>query len=111
MSTHDIYCKKCRCHIAWWSMYDNIQYQDEYECCGKVWKKLEGYWCGKKWTGNFKPTKSYMKEIGITSVKPKTKELRHCSIINYSQYCSKCAKELHYKCPDCGKKIKLVRKK
>lgn len=38
------------------------------ECCGKVWKKLNGYWCGKKWTGNFKPTKSYMKEIGITSV-------------------------------------------
>ena len=50
-----------------------------------------------------------IKENGGGIPKKLTKELRNCSMINNSQYCEKCAKELNYKCPDCGKEIKLVR--
>ena len=116
-STHEVKCRKCGIHIAWWSQFTNIQYKDEYTCQGRVWRKRIGWWqcidsSGKKiWTSNYKPSKQQLKDAPyIKTVKPLTKELWPCSIQNYTTYCEKCAKELNYKCPFCGKELKLTRK-
>lgn len=118
-NTHDVSCKKCGKKLAFWSGYgDNMQFVNEYECQGKVFRKCKGEWQGlnssgrKIWSGNFKPTKTYIKgEImqNVMIVKPLTKELVFCHIENYTQFCENCAKKLKYKCPICKGKIKLTR--
>lgn len=110
-STHNVYCKKCRTQIAFWSMFDNFQYKDEYECCGRVWQKQDNYWKLKKTTfcGHY-PDEDQIKEAGEGIPKKVTKKLTWCSIKNHTQYCEECAKKMNFKCPNCGKEIKLTRK-
>jgi len=110
-STHDVICRKCGKNIAWWSQWDNIQYRDEYECQGKVWQKYE-HWHFGKTQSNAEPTPEYVIECYGKPLKVKrhSKELWHCSIVNNTQYCEECAKELKYRCPKCGGEIKLTRK-
>jgi DNA-directed RNA polymerase subunit RPC12/RpoP len=117
-STHEVSCKICWTKLAFWSGFgDNMQFANEYECQGKVFRKMKGWWQGfnssgkKMWSGNFKPTKRDLKGDlkHIKTIKPLTKELTYCSIVNNTQFCEKCAKELNYKCPVCGKEIKLTR--
>lgn len=118
-STHDVNCRKCGKKIAWWSQFDNIQYQDEYECQGEIWKKWKGQWQGlnssgkRVWSGNFKPSIRELKDDDmkhVKTIKPLTKELWPCSLENQTQYCRECAKELDFRCPKCGGNIKLIRK-
>jgi hypothetical protein len=120
-STHDVFCRKCGKNLAFWSGFgDNMQFADEYQCQGKVWKKHVGYWQGlnssrkRIWSGNFKPTKRYLKEEGmrlVKEIKPFTKEKWPCYIEHETYFCKDCAKELKYKCPKCKGEIKLTRKR
>ena len=109
-STHDVNCKKCGKSLAFWSGFgDNYQYDDEYQCTGRVWKYHE-FWTWSK-TTSYRDNKPTLKETG--GIKPihHIKELWDCWMVNESYYCADCAKQLKYKCPKCGKKIKLTRKK
>lgn len=120
-STHDINCKGCGTELAFWSGFgDNMQFKDEYQCLGKVRIKREHWHYGKTET-NKKPTLQAIKqeqkrirEYGISKpikvIYHKT-EMQSCYLINYTYFCEGCARKLRYKCPICGGKIKLTRKR
>lgn len=103
-STHDVNCKKCGERIAWWSMFDNIQHQSEWECSGLILdyrynpdlKKNEVI-------GNrllLDRLDTYLKLKNISR-----RDWSYCSIINHTVFCEKCAKKLKFICPDCGSTI------
>lgn len=110
-STHNIYCLRCGIQIASWSQYHNFQFKDEYECCGRVWQKRENYWrIGKTTYCGHRPDNNEIKRGGgIKKLKQITKELVSCCFKNKTVFCGECVKELNYKCPKCGKEIKLSR--
>jgi len=103
-STHYINCHKCGTEIAFWSMFDNIQHEEEWECCGAILdyrynSKLEK---NKRIADGF--TKDditlYLASHGLTG-----KDWSYCHLINDTSFCKKCAKKLNYICSDCGSKI------
>jgi len=107
-STHDIYCKKCGKNLAFWSGFgDNMQFADEYQCTGNVWKYHE-YWKYGKTTA-YRDSVPTLEETGGKKATHHTKELWPCHFQNDTYFCADCAKKLNYKCPICGKEIKLMR--
>ena len=112
-STHDVNCKICGKSLAFWSGFrDNMQFADEYECQGEIRRKYE-HWHFGKTTSNCKPTQKYMiEEYGkVMKVKHHMTEMWPCHLENYTQFCADCAKKLKYKCPVCGGRIILTRKR
>jgi hypothetical protein len=111
-STHDVFCRKCGKNLAFWSGFgDNMQYYDEYECQGRVWRKNEHWHYGKTQT-NRKPTNEDMiEEHGkVMKVTHHMKELWYCFLVNETYFCEDRAKKLNYICPKCKGEIKLTRK-
>ncbi len=99
MNTHTVKCCNCNKEIAWWSMFDNIQYEEEWECNNTTIRRKVPKNCQ-----SIKTLKSG-KKIRLKY------ENHHCSISNGSVYCRKCAYKLKFKCKNCKKgKIKLSRK-
>lgn len=100
MNTYAVKCCSCNEKIAWYSMFDNIQYKEEW-CCNN--EKLR-----RKVPKNCKVIKTLKngKEIYLKY------EKRSCAVTKDSVFCDVCAKRLKYKCPNCRTgRIKLSRKK
>jgi len=101
-STHEVHCCICNKKLAWWSMYDNIQHEDEWECNNtKLRRKIS------------ERRRVYRTKKNGERIYYKYEYL-DCSsrYVNNSVYCGKCAKKLKFKCKNCRTgKIKLSRKK
>ena len=96
-STHDVYCKKCGKNLAFWSGFgDNMQFADEYQCIGKVWKYQEYWRYGK--TISYRNSVPTLEETGGYKATHHIKELWPCHLQNETYYCAECAKKLKYKC-------------
>ena len=113
MRSEHIYCKVCGKELAWWNMFTNIQYEDEYECQGKfrrlthgkLWKSKDGksiLHSSRKDTEN---KKEYPIEV--------KSEILPCALYYHTKYCKSCVRKIKYKCvrPRCKGKIVLVRRK
>ena len=109
MRNRTVYCKVCDKKLAWWDMFTNLQYEDEYECLGEFRKKLTNVWVHKE--GDQKIiTHSRKKPRGA---KPLKSEMNPCSLYYHTKYCKSCVRKLKAKCvrPRCKGPIRLVRRK
>lgn len=104
-STHDVNCKNCGKHLAWWSQWDNIQYADEYQCKGAIRTRNNEFLMNVFSDKDFKKLNVIKKEkrLGFT-------RWTYCKIKNHTYYCETCAKKLKHRCSVCGGKIVLTRK-
>lgn len=107
-STHDVVCRKCGKEIAFWSMYNNIQHAEEWECCGAILDyeynpKLEKNVLFADGLSKDKIA-PYIKAHKLTN-----KDWSYCHLINHTYFCKRCAKKYNYVCPECGGKIIKVR--
>lgn len=117
MRNKTVYCKVCGKKLAWWDMFTNIQYEDEYECLGKFRRKARNVFKDNK--GNRVHT--FIMDGGAgTEVKPPEpgmKRVRYemlpCSLYYHTKYCKSCVRKIKGKCarPRCKGPIRLVRRK
>lgn len=107
-----VYCKVCGKELAWWDMFTNIQYEDEWECLGEFRKKLTNTWVYKEKDGN-KITAHGHKTSPHPGAKPLKSEMSPCSLHYHTKYCTSCVRKIGFKCvrPRCKGKIRLVRRK
>lgn len=114
-STHDVFCFICNKQLAWWSMFDNIQYADEYTCQAAIIEATN-----KPLMKDVPQDDEHLKKLQKVIDKKKKwivdeTERRdfwtYCRIKNKTYFCESCAKKLKLKCPECGGKIKLDRKR
>jgi predicted restriction endonuclease len=100
-STHEEKCRDCGIKLAWWSMFDNIQSEDEYHCQGVTNKN------GKLLSSNYKKLTD---EEYNSLCRKEDKKVTLCKVEHNTTFCKKCAKKLDYRCPVCGGEITLSRK-
>lgn len=102
-----VYCKVCGKKLAWWDMFSNLQYEDEWECLGKFRHKLVNVWISKD---RKTITHSRKKPRGA---KPLKFEMKYCSLYYHTKYCTACVRKIRFKCvrPRCKGPIRLVRRK
>lgn len=89
-------------------MFDNIQHEEEWECCGAI---LDYEYNQKLDKNKVIATmftrdsiQKYLDENHLTG-----KDWSYCHLINDTVYCKKCAQKLKYKCPECGSKLVKMR--
>lgn len=104
--TRTVCCKICDKELAWWSMFDNIQYEEEWECLGKFRKKLKNAWISKD-----RKTITYSRKKP-RGAKPLKSEMSYCSLHYHTKYCKSCVRKIRFKCarPRCKGPIRLVRR-
>ena len=117
MRNRTVYCKVCGKELAWWDMFSNIQYEDEWECLGEFRKSVHNVFVDKKGDS----VKIFVMDGGAgTKVKPPKpgmkrvkSEMKPCSLYYHTKYCTSCVKKIGFKCvrPRCKGKIRLVRRK
>ena len=105
-SAHNIYCKSCGIKIAYWSAFDNIQLEEEWECNGQFRRTCppDSWIKGKsKYFGGDCPK-------GARQLKT---EIKPCALYFDTKYCPICAKKQHYKCTRnrCNGRLLKVRNK
>ena len=117
MRTATVYCKVCGKKLAFWSMFDNLQYEEEWECLGEfrkkarnVFKSKDGRTCSMFIMDGGAGTKLNPPRPDMKRVKF---EMQPCSLYYHTKYCSTCVRKIHFKCvrPRCKGPIRLVRRK
>jgi hypothetical protein len=118
-STHDVVCKKCGKQLAWWSMFHNIQHDNEYACSAAVQEDTNELIMDNviQDDEHLNKLSEIIKEKGLDAIETREDGKRYCThsnwtycyIGNETHYCEKCAKRLKYKCPVCGGTIKISR--
>ena len=98
VNTHEVKCYRCGKKLAWWSMYDNIQYEEEWECKATMRRDITKNKVFKAYNSKGKRLKSI---------------ITRCSITYNTQYCRECAYKMQFKClrPHCKGRIEKVRSK
>lgn len=110
MHNEDVNCKKCGKHLAWWDMFTNIQYENEYQCSAIVTYHSDGR---RKHPDNllimdnvipFNDEKSdEIKRLttdvwGVKTMRGK-KMLKdnwsYCEIVNHTAFCEECTKKFN----------------
>lgn len=89
-----ICCKECGKRIAFWDMFSNVQWLEEWECDHKIRENVpEGVQCFSK---SGKERKTWTKP---------------CALTYKTKYCRSCAEKLKYKCtrPGCKGTLRKVR--
>ena len=115
MKTHYVFCKDCRKELAFWSMFDNLQYEEEWECNGKFRRKAHNVFKSK----NGKRVSCFVMDGGANTVidSPESNmrrvkyEMWPCSLSRNTKYCRKCAQRRHFKCGAHKCKGKIVKVK
>ena len=102
-------CIICNKKLAYWDMFSNLQYEDEWECLGEFRKKLTNVWISK----DGKTISHGYKTAPSPGAKPLKSEMAPCSLHYHTKYCTSCVRKRHFKCvrPRCKGKIRLVRRK
>ncbi len=99
MNTHTVQCCNCDEEIAWYTMFHNVQYQEEWTCNNETIRR--------RVPKNCKVVKTLKngKKIHLKW------ETVCCEVSKGSVYCRTCAYKLKFKCKNCRKgKIELSRK-
>ena len=109
MRNETVYCKVCGKKLAWWDMFTNIQYEDEYECQGKFRKKLVDVWISK----DRKTTTHGGKKPPSPGAKLLKSEMNYRSLYYHTKYCKSCVRKIKGKCvrPRCKGPIRLTHRK
>lgn len=113
VKSRTVYCKVCGKKIAFWDMFHNLQYEDEYECFGEFRRKTRGnLWKSKdgKITLHSNRRDAENKKKYPIEVKYETLP---CAIYYNTKYCKSCVRKIKYKCvrPRCKGPIRIVRRK
>jgi len=113
MRNETIYCKVCNKELAWWDMFTNLQYEDEYECQGKFRRLTHGKLWGTKDGKSF----LHSRKRDADDIKEYPKEIKSetlpCALYHHTKYCESCARKLKYKCgrPKCKGILRLIRRR
>lgn len=86
-----VYCKDCGKELAWWDMFTNRQYEEEWECIGKFRRKILEFAS----THNRKSRCTV--QTGEYQV-PIHSEMAYCSLHRHTRYCRTCAYKRQFKC-------------
>ena len=118
MHNETVYCKLCGKKLAWWDMFSNIQYEDEYECDGEFKERVHNMYRDKSGsnvtTFTMDGGKSAKKDIKLPEGAKRIKyQMRPCALRNHTKFCPTCAKKSGYKCTQlkCKGHLRLVRRK
>ena len=106
-----VYCKECRKELAWWDMFSNLQYDEEWECQGEFKERVHNVYINKE---GYKIAEFVMdggasqgKDIKLPDGAKRVKyEMKRCALHNRTFFCRKCAYKLKFKCPKCGASIR-----
>ncbi len=109
MKNETVYCKDCREKIAWWDMYSNIQYEEEWECPAMFRQKVDGQ-CWRDKSGH---NRLWARQPDAAHPYPVKSERNYCALIYNTKYCRKCAEKKHFHCgrPRCKGLLVKVRNK
>lgn len=108
-----VYCKECGKEIAFWDMFSNLQYEDEYECDGNFRKSTKGdLWKSKDGKHQLHAHKRDEEDKIKYPILVKSETLL-CALYHKTKYCKSCARKLKYKCgrARCRGILRLVRRK
>lgn len=111
-----VYCKKCGKELAWWDMFTNIQFKEEWECQGKFKKRVHNVYLDKE---RHRVAKFIMdggasknKDIKLPSGAKRVKyEMKSCALHNHTFFCRECSYKLKFKCPICNSIIRKRKNK
>lgn len=117
MRSRTVYCKVCDKPLAFWDMFSNLQYEDEWECLGEFRRAVRNVFRDSKG----KRVHVFVMDGGAgTIVKPPEPgmksvkyEMLPCSLYYHTKYCTSCVRRIKFKCvrPRCKGKIRMVRRK
>jgi hypothetical protein len=116
VSTHNVNCHECGKQIAWWSMFNNIQYQDEYECSAAIDTRNNTMFMDEVHDDDesLDNLQKIIDEKQLEKMDGNTRtecNWNYCKIKNDTTFCKSCATKLKMKCPVCGGTIWLGRKR
>ncbi len=117
-STHEVYCKICGKKLAWWSVFDNVQYADEYQCSAAIENKTNRIIMDDvvQDDAHLKKLRDILKRERVDVYDKKDKKLclernwSYCNNLHETHFCESCARKLNYKCSVCGGKIVIERR-
>ena len=111
-STHEVICLMCEKALAWWSMFHNIQREDEYVCSAAIREDDNKLIMDKvvQDDEHFDKLNEIVEREKLNTYEIDDKGRKcctyrgwtYCNIKNNTYFCGSCARKLKYKCPVCG---------